>query len=163
MKYISDNISIEENVYMTICYLMKKSERRAAEEIGCARNTIINVRNSKDIQSFLDSINKENIEEEITNLMTEFKKYGDNYCRKCGLCYPCAVNMNIPRMLEINKELNDGDYSPIEEFYSYDKNASDCIRCGACEMRCPFSVPVRQIHIDTVGLIERYIDGNKEK
>lgn len=46
LKYISDNISIEENVYMTICYLMKKSERRAAEEIGCARNTIINVRNS---------------------------------------------------------------------------------------------------------------------
>ena len=126
-------------------------------------NVIINIRNSKDIQSFIDSINKDNIEEEIANLMTEFKKYGDNYCRKCGLCYPCAVNMNIPRMLEINKELNDGDYSSIEEFYSYDKNASDCIRCGACEMRCPFSVPVRQIHIDTVGLIERYIDGNKEK
>ena len=57
LKYISDNISIEENVYMTICYLMKKSERRAAEEIGCARNTIINVRNSF-IVNFACKLNK---------------------------------------------------------------------------------------------------------
>lgn len=124
---------------------------------------ILNARDYKDKEAALDSIDDENIEMKIEELQAELEKNGDNYCRKCGLCYPCAVSMNIPRMLEINKELNDGDYSAIEEFYSYEKNASDCIKCGACEMRCPYSVKVREIHVNTVELIERYIDGNKEK
>lgn len=57
LKYISDNISVEENVYMTICYLLKKSERRAAEEIGCARTSIPTIKNSF-LVNFACKVNK---------------------------------------------------------------------------------------------------------
>lgn len=57
LKYVSDNMSLEENVYMTICYLLRKSERRAADEIGCARTSIPAIRSSF-IVNFACRINK---------------------------------------------------------------------------------------------------------
>lgn len=78
LKYISDNISSEENVYMTICYLLKKSERRAAEEIGCARNTVVNIKKSF-IVNFACKINKavelgEKFEAELENEFNQWMK-----------------------------------------------------------------------------------------
>lgn len=57
LKYISDNISVEENVYMTTCLLLGKSERAAADEIGCSRKSIPSIRNSFNI-NFTCKINK---------------------------------------------------------------------------------------------------------
>ena len=72
---------------------------------------------------------------------------GTNFCRRCNYCAPCAVGINIPGVL-----LFEGYYSRYglkewarERYALLAKTASDCIECGACESRCPYNLPIREM------------------
>lgn len=67
-------------------------------------------------------------------------------CVYCNHCLPCPSNINIA---SVNKYLDiallDEKHIPqevIEQYGQLDACASDCIECGNCEERCPFSVEV---------------------
>lgn len=108
---------------------------------------------------FLEGVLRRDISKsyEREDLIEFFKEYG-NFCRGCGSCYKCAVDMDIVQMLEINRELKSlvGHPEIIGSYFKAEKKASDCIKCGACEVKCPFGLPVRALHDETVTLIERY-------
>ena len=65
----------------------------------------------------------------------------------CGHCAPCPKEI---RIADVNKFLNlalarGGVPETVREHYrALAHHASECIQCGACEKRCPFSVPVRE-------------------
>ena len=72
---------------------------------------------------------------------------GTNFCRRCNYCAPCTVGINIPAVF-----LFEGYYSrydlkdwAINRYSQLSKTASDCIECGACEERCPYNLPIRQM------------------
>ena len=72
---------------------------------------------------------------------------GTNFCRRCNYCAPCTVGINIPAVF-----LFEGYYSRYDlkqwaasRYATLSKTASDCIGCGACESRCPYSLPIRQM------------------
>ena len=72
---------------------------------------------------------------------------GTNFCRRCNYCAPCTVGINISAVF-----LFEGYYSrydlkdwAIDRYSSLAKTASDCIGCGACESRCPYELPIRQM------------------
>ena len=72
---------------------------------------------------------------------------GTNFCRRCNYCAPCAAGINIPGVF-----LFEGYYSRYDlkdwaksRYESLSKTASDCIGCGVCESRCPYSLPIRQM------------------
>ena len=72
---------------------------------------------------------------------------GTNFCRRCNYCAPCTVGINIPAVF-----LFEGYYSrydlkdwSIDRYLSLPKTASDCIECGACEGRCPYNLPIREM------------------
>lgn len=88
----------------------------------------------------LDNKEKEKIKE-ITELL------GTNFCRRCNYCAPCTVEINIPAVF-----LFEGYYSRynLKEWATNRYNqlssvASDCIKCGDCESRCPYNLPIRQM------------------
>lgn len=66
-------------------------------------------------------------------------------CMYCNHCLPCPSRIDIA---QVNKYLDLAELSPqvpesIRAHYAaLEKNAADCIACGLCEKRCPFSVPV---------------------
>ena len=75
------------------------------------------------------------------------ERLGTNFCRRCNYCAPCAAGINIPAMF-----LFEGYYSrydlkewAVSRYTSLPKTASDCIGCGACEARCPYNLPIRQM------------------
>ncbi len=79
--------------------------------------------------------------EEIKSLL------GTNFCRRCNYCAPCTVGINIPAVL-----LFEGYYSRYHlpewaeaRYATLSKTASDCIECGACETRCPYNLPIREM------------------
>lgn len=68
-------------------------------------------------------------------------------CMYCNHCLPCPARIDIA---SVNKYLDlvELDGSPAasvrQHYLSLDHTASACLGCGACEKRCPFSVPVRE-------------------
>lgn len=75
------------------------------------------------------------------------KELGNQFCRRCNYCAPCAVGIPIPNIFTFEGYLSRyGLASWAKERYaSLPKNASDCIGCGICETRCPYHLPIRSM------------------
>ncbi len=78
-------------------------------------------------------------------------------CRQCGYCLPCPVGIDIPLVLRLS-DLWHGPHrtQSFSENYAVQKWAREkyssltvrgdaCTRCGLCEERCPFSLPVADL------------------
>ena len=85
---------------------------------------------------------------EEQNKIADIKELlGTNFCRRCNYCAPCSAGINIPAVF-----LFEGYYSrydlkdwAIARYSTLAKTASDCIGCGACEARCPYGLPIREM------------------
>ena len=67
-------------------------------------------------------------------------------CVYCSHCQPCPTGIDIAavnKYLDIAR-LDEGNVPPsIRSHYaSLTAKGSDCVRCGSCEGRCPFGVPI---------------------
>lgn len=75
------------------------------------------------------------------------KEVGSQFCRRCGYCAPCPQGINIPsNFLFANYKRKYGlaDWAK-SRYATLDKNASDCVKCGLCETRCPYDLPIRDM------------------
>ena len=86
-------------------------------------------------------------EEEIENIEKIRAELGTNFCRRCNYCAPCTAGINISAVF-----LFEGYYSRYDlkdwaaaRYSTLAKTASDCIGCGACESRCPYNLPIREM------------------
>lgn len=80
--------------------------------------------------------------EAISGMNKDFK----GSCVYCNHCLPCPSGIDIAA---VNKYLDIAlmDKSAAqkgagEHYEALDAHGSDCIHCGSCEIKCPFSVPV---------------------
>jgi predicted aldo/keto reductase-like oxidoreductase len=67
-------------------------------------------------------------------------------CMYCNHCLPCPSSIDVAALhkyLDI-AALQEGHISSgaAQHYKALAKHGSDCVQCGSCEMRCPFSVPV---------------------
>ena len=66
-------------------------------------------------------------------------------CTYCGHCQPCPVHIDIAM---VNKYFDLANMQPevpagvAGHYKDMEAHASDCIKCGGCEERCPFGVNV---------------------
>lgn len=75
------------------------------------------------------------------------KSLTGNFCRRCNYCAPCTVGINIPGVFLFEGYL---ERYGLEDwargrYASLPVKASACIKCGACETRCPYELPIRQM------------------
>ncbi|MBQ4240441.1 MAG: aldo/keto reductase [Oscillospiraceae bacterium] len=75
-------------------------------------------------------------------------------CVYCNHCKPCPMGIDIGLVNKYYDLAKAGDAMAIEHYRTLEKNASDCIQCGHCDSRCPFSV--RQS--ERMQLIREYMD-----
>lgn len=72
---------------------------------------------------------------------------GTNFCRRCNYCQPCAAGINISGCFLFDGYLQRyglGEWAK-GRYDAMPKHASDCIGCGACETRCPYNLPIRDM------------------
>lgn len=85
--------------------------------------------------------------EELEEMHAVRKALGTNFCRRCNYCAPCTVGINIPSVFLFSGYLERydlGDWAR-ERYSTLSVKASACIKCGECETRCPYHLPIRKM------------------
>ncbi len=75
------------------------------------------------------------------------KELGTNFCRRCNYCQPCAAGINISGVFLFEGYLSRYGLADWAKgrYATLPVKASACIGCGACEKRCPYGLPIRQM------------------
>lgn len=77
------------------------------------------------------------------------------HCMYCGHCAPCPEGIDVAmvtKFLNLCKAQGDVPETVREHYAILPHTASECIQCGACEMRCPFEVGVRRNMVEAAAL-----------
>ncbi len=61
-------------------------------------------------------------------------------CVYCNHCRPCPTGIDIGLVNKYYDLARMGDPLAVQHYRTLVKNASDCIKCGHCNSRCPFGV-----------------------
>jgi predicted aldo/keto reductase-like oxidoreductase len=87
-------------------------------------------------------------EKDYATVFASFPKISwKGHCMYCGHCAPCPKGIDVASVTKfLNLALAQGEIpETVREHYKLlTHHAGECIKCGACEKRCPFEVPVRK-------------------
>ena len=72
---------------------------------------------------------------------------GTQFCRRCNYCAPCTVGIAIPNVFLMQGYLERYGLADWAQgrYDAMPVKASACIQCGACEPRCPYQLPIRDM------------------
>ncbi len=79
----------------------------------------------------------------------------EGQCTYCGHCQPCASEIDIAmvnKLFDLAKNHDEVPASVQEHYNNLKFNATDCIACGDCELRCPFDVHIVDVMLDAQDL-----------
>ena len=87
-------------------------------------------------------------EKDYTEAFANFPKISwEGHCMYCSHCGPCVVHIdiaNVTKFLNLALAQKELPETVREHYAVLDHHASECIRCGVCETRCPFGVGIRK-------------------
>ena len=87
-------------------------------------------------------------QEERRRCADELAMLGEPYCRQCGYCLPCPGEMDIPAILRMERACHFfglKEWIRSEEVDELVVEPDRCEGCSACEPRCPFGLPIREM------------------
>ena len=85
--------------------------------------------------------------EEKAKILEVRSALGTQFCRRCNYCQPCPQGVNISGCFLFEGYLDRyglGEWAK-GRYDAMPKHASDCVGCGACEDRCPYNLPIRDM------------------
>ncbi len=92
-------------------------------------------------------------EGELAKMEEIRSQLGNNFCRRCNYCAPCTVGISIPNVFLFQGYLDRyglGGWAK-DRYSAMPVKASACIGCGACEKRCPYNLPIREMLKDAAS------------
>ena len=69
------------------------------------------------------------------------------HCMYCSHCAPCPEKIDVAsvtKFLNLAKAQGEVPETVREHYEVLPHHAGECIRCGGCEIRCPFEVPIME-------------------
>ncbi|MBC7327281.1 aldo/keto reductase [bacterium] len=170
MKAVGDGL-LRDSARMAIRYALTHSD---VAVLGM--NTIAQAKLDIDVAKRFKPLTKEE-EERWFKIAPEL---GNFVCRQCGKCLPCPVGIDIPKVFLVEgafdrqvidgvdrgKEENQWRYT-LAHWYGNERWAkmlyedlavkpTACVKCGQCEERCPYKIPVMQRIESIAKKIEEY-------
>lgn len=103
----------------------------------------------------------ENEQELINKICDIIKKQNIIGCTSCRYCIDgCPKNILIPDIFQaINTKNQFNDWNPGYYYHTVITNhhgkASDCIKCGKCELTCPQKLPIRSLLEEAIKELEK--------
>ena len=97
-------------------------------------------------------------ERDYTDVLNSGKNDFKGSCVYCSHCQPCPVEIDIAavcKYLDIARlDKNNIPPSVKTHYQSLEHKADECTKCGNCEERCPFDVPVIENMAEAAELLE---------
>ena len=86
----------------------------------------------------------------MTRVREAYEKRVRVGCTGCEYCQPCPSGVKIPRIFQgidgASMFGSGSDFKPqYERLRAENADASQCVRCGACEAQCPQHFPIRDL------------------
>ncbi|UQZ90553.1 aldo/keto reductase [Deltaproteobacteria bacterium Smac51] len=96
---------------------------------------------------YLDLSDEERDYSQVINRFRDDGKSGfAGSCVYCNHCLPCPAEIDVAavnKLLDIaSLDKNNIPAALVSQYQSLKSHGSDCLECGSCEERCPFSVEV---------------------
>ena len=85
--------------------------------------------------------------DELAKMEQMRQQLGTQFCRRCNYCAPCTAGIQIPTVFVLQGYLDRyglADWAQ-QRYDAMAVQASACVDCGACEPRCPYGLPIRQM------------------
>jgi len=121
-------------------------------------SALIGCSTAEQVEEAVSYLNASEEDRDYSGLVSEFQGSMKGSCVYCNHCLPCPSKINIA---SVNKYLDialldEKNIPPsiMSHYRSLEQHGSDCIACGSCEERCPFSVPVVQNMKKATALFE---------
>ncbi len=82
---------------------------------------------------------------------------GNRFCRRCDYCQPCPQGVPVSELMTAESVLK---RMPLGRFVSYlagpvEKAVMACEKCGQCEERCPYGLPIQEMMDESIALYLR--------
>lgn len=94
----------------------------------------------KEVEDLLAYFEKSEEELDYSILSTYEPIANSGRCVYCNHCKPCPMGIDIGLVNKYYDLALSGDQMAVEHYKTLNVKASDCIQCGHCDLRCPFSV-----------------------
>lgn len=85
--------------------------------------------------------------EELSRMEQVRQALGTNFCRRCNYCAPCTAGISIPNVFLFHGYLSRYGLEDWARgrYETMPVKAGACVDCGACEERCPYQLPIREM------------------
>lgn len=109
-------------------------------------STLIGFQSRQQVEQGVEYLSMTDAQKDYSNIIKGFDGKFKGSCVYCSHCQPCPSEIDIAavnKYLDI-AVLNKNNIPPsiVQHYKSLNSHGSDCISCGSCEERCPFSVPI---------------------
>ena len=103
----------------------------------------------EEVKQNVDAANtKEELSAKEMEKIAEIRRdLGTNFCRRCNYCAPCTAGISIPSVFLFGGYLERYGLEKWarERYATLPVKAGACVDCGACEGRCPYELPIREM------------------
>ncbi len=109
-------------------------------------STMIGCQSAQQVEEAVSYLNATDEQRDYMDIISGYKGELSGKCVYCNHCQPCPVNIDIAM---VNKYLDIATLDTVnippsiaQHYKSLSASGADCIACGDCEEKCPFSVPI---------------------
>lgn len=98
------------------------------------------IRGKKDLDRILGFLTVSEEEKDYSVIGSFAPQDAAGICVYCNHCKPCPAGLEIGLINKYFDLSQAGDLLAHSHYQKLEKKASDCIKCGHCNNRCPFHV-----------------------
>ncbi|GHU65853.1 (4Fe-4S)-binding protein [Spirochaetia bacterium] len=109
-------------------------------------STLIGCKTPEEVKDTLRYFDMRDDEKDYSGIIQNYQGDYKGNCMYCNHCQPCPSQIDVAALtkyLDLARQ-NEKDIAPTvtQHYKALVKHGSDCVSCGNCEKRCPFSVPI---------------------
>lgn len=109
-------------------------------------SALLGFRTRAEIKEALKYLKASDKDLDYSNIIGNMQNDFSGHCVYCGHCQPCPVDIDIAAVTKyLDIALLDEKSIPpsiVSHYKSLESSGADCIKCGSCELRCPFGVDI---------------------